>query len=492
MARHDFDLYAWLHDDERASERPALPEAVAKLLAEPRQRPRDAADRRARQKLLRAVAAAWGGVCLSHSSKQMRWRCAEGHEWTAVAATILDGHWCQRCALARIRRVNLDRGFARAQEIARSRGGECLSPHCDDTTTPLRWRCALGHEWESLADRIRHRMWCPKCAHEARVSLTIDDMQATARERGGECLSKAYRGPRIPLRWRCAAGHEWEAPPGFVRYQGTWCPHCAHSPRKSLSEVRADARALGGELLSRRFLGAEIKHRYRCRLGHEFDQRPSRVASGQWCALCGQGAAHDDARLQEVAARRGGEVLSRSGRSRDRVRVRCREGHEWSTLQSNLMSGAWCRECAVKARVGQILPRLSITDMQATAAKLGGECLSTAYVNSYTKLRWRCREGHEWDARPNQVRSGSWCPLCARGTRGALNAIRQLALERGGVCLSERYQNHKERLRFRCAQGHLFVATGTVIKTGVWCPTCDPHDAPAALPLRARHQPQGV
>lgn len=432
---------------------------------------------------VQALAAEHGGACLSpvYCAKTMRWRCAEGHEWDASAQAIKLGHWCKICAHARIAALHMARGFDRAQKVARQRGGECLSAAYTSPDDLLRWRCARGHEWECTAQTIRGGTWCPACWAEDRLSLTIEDMQATARERGGECVSPNYLGPYVALRWRCARGHEWTAPPQFIRQHGTWCPHCWNGPRKGIAAVRAEARAQGGEFLSPRFLGSEVPHRYRCRIGHEFEMNPTRVAHGNWCPRCRQAAAHDRERLQEVVALRGGELVSVDCRqSRDRIRVRCSKGHEWLTLQSNLMSGAWCRECAAEARTGRPLPNLSITDMRETAAKRSGECMSEQYVNSYSKLRWRCHAGHEWDATPNRIRAGSWCPLCARSMRGTLNAMRSLARERGGECLSERYQNHKERLHFRCSRGHHFIATGTVVKSGVWCPTCDPSHAPSA------------
>jgi hypothetical protein len=62
--------------------------------------------------------------------------------------------------------------------------------------------------------------------------------------------------------------------------------------------------------------------------------------------------------------------------------------------------------------------KLTIEDMQALAKKRGGECLSTVYVNSATKLRWRCAEGHEWEATPRtmklRLKKGCWCLKCSR------------------------------------------------------------------------------
>ncbi len=58
--------------------------------------------------------------------------------------------------------------------------------------------------------------------------------------------------------------------------------------------------------------------------------------------------------------------------------------------------------------------RLSIADMHAMAQARGGQCLSTEYRNTATKLRWQCAEGHVWEAAPAGLRtSGPWCPQCA-------------------------------------------------------------------------------
>jgi len=48
------------------------------------------------------------------------------------------------------------------------------------------------------------------------------------------------------------------------------------------------------------------------------------------------------------------------------------------------------------------------------AKKRNGECLSTEYINAHTKLLWKCADGHEWEAKPNNIQQGKWCPICAR------------------------------------------------------------------------------
>ena len=38
--------------------------------------------------------------------------------------------------------------------------------------------------------------------------------------------------------------------------------------------------------------------------------------------------------------------------------------------------------------------------------------LSTEYQSANKKYRWKCKEGHVWEATWGQVNSGSWCSRC--------------------------------------------------------------------------------
>lgn len=60
---------------------------------------------------------------------------------------------------------------------------------------------------------------------------------------------------------------------------------------------------------------------------------------------------------------------------------------------------------------------LELTDMQAAAAFRGGKCLSESMepCDLYQKLRWRCHDGHEFEATPYTVlKAGHWCPRCCQ------------------------------------------------------------------------------
>ena len=61
-------------------------------------------------------------------------------------------------------------------------------------------------------------------------TIDMQGLAAFARSRGGSLLSGEFSGATRPHRWRCAAGHEFEATPRLLVDGGYWCPECFPSP----------------------------------------------------------------------------------------------------------------------------------------------------------------------------------------------------------------------------------------------------------------------
>ena len=309
--------------------------------------------------------------------------------------------------------------LAEMKAVARKRGGLCLSEAYEHSNTKLHWRCAKGHEWAAVPSSIKSGTWCMQCAVESiadRRRISLSEIQEMANSKGGQCVSREYTGNKDDkLSWRCIKGHEWLATLGKVRNDGSWCPVCARwAQRLPLDEIKELARANGGECLSDTY----------------------------------------------------------DGLKKGKLRWRCAEGHEWEAAPGHIRNqGCWCPKCAGRAP-------LTIPEMHAIARSRGGECLSESLINALTKLAWRCSEGHEWQATPNDVKSGHWCRKCGAESRAArqrapIHEIQALARSRGGECISEKYADSEVRLRWRCARGHEWEASLRNVKHNQsWRPIC--------------------
>lgn len=235
---------------------------------------------------LRSVAESRGGSLLSTSAERMGksrllWRCAAGHRWEATAVSVTQGSWCPMCRGLR------PGSLERMRQVARERGGECLSTAYGTANEKLRWRCALGHEWESIAASVIQGTWCPVCSLFGRnhSRLDIETLRWVAAERGGECLSKTYTRSRDRMRWRCARGHEWTALVQNIR-SGHWCPRCSRTVRGTLEAMQGLARSHGGRCLTRRWNNHREPLAFQCEKGHRFKRNANVIMSGVWCPHC--------------------------------------------------------------------------------------------------------------------------------------------------------------------------------------------------------------
>ncbi|MDE2097664.1 MAG: hypothetical protein KGL39_10485 [Patescibacteria group bacterium] len=222
--------------------------------------------------------------------------------------------------------------------------------------------------------------------------LTIEEAHRIARERGGQCLSTVYINRRTPLLWQCADGHQWSAHLGSVKHQGTWCRKCSGNDKLTINDMREIARSHGGECLSTHYINAFTELKWRCAEGHEWMARPCSIKNGKrWCSVCAIAQKRlTIEHMQEFARSKGGKCLSTHySNVKTKLLWSCSENHEWEAIPiSILYCNHWCPVCA-----GYL--KLTIDEMKAIAKERGGECLSDVYVNSYTKLLWKCSDGHK-------------------------------------------------------------------------------------------------
>ena len=435
--------------------------------------------------MMHEIAASRGGRCLSPSYRnnrtKLRWRCAHGHEWEAVPESIVSsgkrkGSWCPICVGKLPRKL----ACQKLKDLASARGGELLSRCYHDARTPLRWRCAKGHEWEAVPDAVKHGTWCPVCGGSYPLSLAM--MRECAGKYAGACLSTNYVNSKTHLRWKCAEGHEWTSKPDHV-LRGHWCPICSAGVSERI------CRALLERMTGVCFPKARPPWLRSKRGGQmEFDG----YAPSLGLAFEYHGEQHY---ARSPFFHRGPRAFKQRQQDDEQKRRLCRRRkvtllevpywiphHQVQVYLGSLLDyanlGVICDRTPIKISELNIWRRKDCNDMRALAVSRGGRLVSDYYISNSEKLRWRCTEGHEWEAVPSSVRRGAWCPICGDKRAAIKRAytiekMRTLAEAKGGVCLSANYSNVKSRLRWRCAEGHEWESQASVIIGGHWCPKCE-------------------
>jgi len=429
---------------------------------------------------LQRLAAKRGGKCLATAYIDARtktpWQCAKGHRWMSTWDTVLR-HWCPKCA--KTQKLELQE-FVR---IARQRGGKLLSTEYINGKTPLLWQCAKRHTWWARPTSVKARKyadgaWCRVCAYLAlrrrrKSIVTLKDMCEIARERGGQCLSKFYVDVKTKMQWRCAKGHEWMA--NRMTIKRSWCPQCAK--RLNFEQVEATAGERGGKVLSPRFKlidGASVLQ-WQCAAGHHWKMAAARVRAGIWCRRCKDDSYWSLQDAQELARKHGGTCLSRRYVSFGTVLGwQCGSGHVFKLSHRQAVRRdslpKWCPDCSRY--------KYTIEDAQRMAGERSGECLSAKSGSIYDRLKWRCARGHVWRAVLKSIVKGNWCAACVREEQGfTLKGMREIARAHGGKCLSKKYVNSKTPLLWRCGRGHLvrlipWVVQARAATSEQWCTVC--------------------
>lgn len=352
------------------------------------------------------------------------------------------------------------------QALAADRGGKCLSAEYVGLNSPLLWECNLGHQWNAPAHRIKsNHSWCPKCS---KMKWGIEDCHRIAAERHGKCLAMTYVACNFKLEWECAVGHRWQ-----MRFDnvlgGSWCPEC-HVRKTKYSIISAIdiAKKNGGECLTADYVDINATLVCRCKNGHEWNTNLKNMLEGHWCRQCVRDLSKmsiEDAR--KVAEERGGKCLSSIyDNAQAKLKWECEKGHMWEAPYDRVSRGGWCLQCRFDGQ------RNGIDFAKQLAANYGGVCLAEEYVDAKTKIKWKCKEGHEWLATASNIVAKHWCKKCAEKERNPIEDLHKIAAIFGGQCLSTTYENRKSIVHWRCKNGHEWKAKACNAFARKWCPRC--------------------
>lgn len=185
---------------------------------------------------------------------------------------------------------------------------------------------------------------------------------------------------------------------------------------------------------------------------------------------------------KSLAKLKNGECLSTEYiNSKTPLKWKCVNSHYWNATISDIKRGGWCKMCVAK-EIGN-RNRLNIDVAKNLAVEKGGECLSTEYIDNSTHLLWKCKIGHTWRSAYSKIKSGRWCPHCFGRYKYNINEMKKIAQEREGECLSTEYKNVMISLIWKCKFGHEFSACPYTVIRGQWCPECNLKAIPEQIEL---------
>jgi hypothetical protein len=460
------------------------------------------------------IAISKGGKCLSteyiNATHKLLFECAEGHQWLGRPQGIKTrGTWCRKCY------GTAKSDIEEMKSIATARGGSCLSSEYITDAVKLKWQCCEGHIWEASPNNIKHDKWCPTCSEGLG-------------ERICRLFFQRYFGfhfIKVRPDWlRNSKGFLLELD-GYSKELNLAFEHQGRQHYSEISffskrisydeEKRILCKERGVTLIEIPEVLSDTKIKdlkpfiiQECRKNNielpaninEIEITPLEIftfTKNQERRLLAQRAE------AKIISQGGGLIETHLSDKGISFKVICSNNHHWSISNTNLFRDKWCPYCKREATrsihfkkedaakpeevhrqklaVKKLLKEdynksdrkdLSIQKMLAVANSKGGECISTEYLTDIIPLLWRCEKGHEWQATPNRIKNGGWCPSCSGTVKTTFEDIIHRIEKRGGKCFSNSFTNNYSKLDVECKHNHKFSTTVKSIKMDCWCPKC--------------------
>ncbi len=117
--------------------------------------------------------------------------------------------------------------------------------------------------------------------------------------------------------------------------------------------------------------------------------------------------------------------------------------------------------------------KYNIKDMEDLAHSRNFTFLSNGYTGIMKKHKWQCDKGHQWESRPNDIKSGCGCPYCA-GKRKDIHTLKKLIENRPLKILSDKYLGMHSKHKWECDKcNYIWKSTvGSVVNSKTGCPKC--------------------
>lgn len=196
------------------------------------------------------------------------------------------------------------------------------------------------------------------------------------------------------------------------------------------------------------------------------------------------------------------DVESLTKISRDKLWWRCKNGHAYQVSVFSRVRSNGCKECnkaqiwsrityknQQKGKYARLVDKGSTEILSLWDASQNSIPIDEISAGSSKKYKWKCPEGHVWEAAPKSLLRGTRCPQCLRKTIAFRNQSR--AIKRSGslydarpdlraewdpandVNIDEVSPGSNKRIKWICKYGHKWEATiGNRVGRNSGCPFC--------------------
>ena len=309
-------------------------------------------------------------------------------------------------------------------------------------------------------------------------SYTIDDAIELAESRGGKCLSSNYFNPNRKLNWECYIGHKFSSTFSSVFYNGTWCAKCVVYVSEEI------CRNIFETLFETKFIkcrpewlgGLELDgYHEELNIAFEYDGKQHHKFMKHFHKT------EDDFKAQQARDAEKDMLCEKEGIILIRIPYTVRNPDIADYIRNQLIEKdiEIPNDIEIDYKMFTDIYTPNINKYQRVKKIIedrGMELLDDVYISSHDKMRIKCAKGHIFERVPDTIYVVEGCPECRK--RNTLEGVRERAHEYGYVCLNDKYIDLFTIMQFRCNRGnHEFsINMNTVYvmmnKNLSWCRHC--------------------
>jgi len=222
------------------------------------------------------------------------------------------------------------------------------------------------------------------------------------------------------------------------------------------------------KLLSKEYVNSKTKLELQCPKWHKFEMIWNNFYTGQRCPQCGgtKKLLYKDVKV--FIESKDYKLLEKVYKNNHtKMKMQCPEGHKFKMTWNNFYTGHRCPECAG-------LKKFPIQDIKRKIEKIKGyKLLEKEYVNSITKMKMECPEGHIFWMTWGSFKQKHRCPECANNQRNEYEDIkRKIEKIKGYKLLEKEYVNAHTKMKMECPEGHIFWIRWNDFQQGIRCSEC--------------------
>nr|QBK88384.1 MAG: hypothetical protein LCMiAC01_00480 [Mimivirus LCMiAC01] len=369
------------------------------------------------------------------------------------------------------------------KKIIENNGGTVLSDKYINTNVKFDVLCTNGHLIQRRPIKFVDGIKCIKCRCENQQNEWYEYYKKIVESYGGTIISDKYNGATTNIEVLCIKGHLVQKRP-YRFVDGIGCIKCRRNDQtnKWYEYYKNIIEKTGGQMLSKKYTNYNTQLEFYCKNNHLNKKLPEKIKNGIKCCECIRINKYNDEYYKErlevfnkIIKQKNGVLLSNTYIDYNtKLDIICINNHKFSLLPNHLTSGIWCIKChRYNIRIN------TFNKYKKMIEEYGGICITTieTYSSSNTRITWKCKECHVQKTKPWEfTKSCNHCVICCNNVKLTLEQMQEIAIQREGKCLSDKYINGKTKLLWECANRHQWLAAPMYVKNKTtWCPVCNNH-----------------